>query len=219
MLSSPHGQRDNTDFMARSARPKLTRSQRSELTRTQLIESAALMVGKFGYEGASIARICEHAGIAQGTFYNYFETRQEILELLPGFYGEIMIAYIRNKVSGTARGLDREVARLDAFIDFFLEHSVSERIINEAPIMAVEGYKRFYRVVRDDYRRALERDMAAGAVRPMDDTDLLVLVDMLIAIRNGLSQQFLLGELTERGHDRATIVALYRDIMAKAIFS
>ncbi len=205
--------------MAKRAQPKLTRSQRSELTRNQLIASAAHIVGEFGYEGASIARICMYAGIAQGTFYNYFEARQDIFELLPIYYGEIMLAYLREHMDPELRGLDREVARPGLFIDFFLEHSVSERLISEAPIMAAEGYRRFYRIVRDGYRRALERDLASGAMRQREEGELLVLIDMLIAIRNGLSQQILLGDITKEGIERTTILALYRDIMAKAIFS
>ena len=204
--------------MAKTNQRKLSRVERSELTRSQLIESAARMVGEFGYDGASISRICTHAGIAQGTFYNYFETRQEIFELLPVYYGENMLNYFRRHIDPQVRGLDREVARLEAFIDFFEQHNVSERIINEAPIMAAEGYRRFYKMIREGYRRALERDIASGAMRHMDESELLVLIDMMVAIRNGLSQQILLGESKDE-RERKTILALYRDIMAKAIFT
>jgi AcrR family transcriptional regulator len=204
--------------MAKTNQRKLSRVERSELTRSQLIESAARMVGEFGYDGASISRICTHAGIAQGTFYNYFESRQEIFELLPIYYGESMLNYFRHHIDPQVRGLDREVARLEAFIDFFEQHNVSERIINEAPIMAAEGYRRFYKMIREGYRRALERDIASGAMRHMDESELLVLIDMMVAIRNGLSQQILLGESKDE-RERKTILALYRDIMAKAIFT
>lgn len=204
--------------MPKPTQRKLSRLERSEFTRAQLIQSAALMVGEFGYGDASIARICSHAGIAQGTFYNYFESRQEIFELLPVYYGEIMLRYIRDNVEKKLRGLDREVARLAAFIDFFEQHNVSERIISEAPIMAAEGYRRFYKLIRDGYRRALERDITNNAMREMDENELLVLVDMMIAIRNGLSQQTLPGE-NRTESERKTILAVYRDIMAKAVFN
>jgi AcrR family transcriptional regulator len=203
--------------MTKTRPRKPTRLERSESTRAQLIESAAHVVGEFGYEGASISRICTRVGIAQGTFYNYFESRQELLELLPVYYGESMLQYLRDNIPPTLQGLDREVARLSVFIDFFEQHKVSERIISEAPVMAADGYRRFYKLVREGYRRALERDVASGAIRRMGEEELFVLVDMLIAIRNGLSQQILPGEIKGE-NERKTILSVYRDILGRAIF-
>ena len=43
-------------------------------------EAATKIVGKYGYAEASVARITDEAGVAQGTFYNHFENRQELLD-------------------------------------------------------------------------------------------------------------------------------------------
>jgi AcrR family transcriptional regulator len=47
-----------------------------EETRKALIRAASEVIGEFGYDGASIGRITERAGLAQGTFYLYFDSRQ-----------------------------------------------------------------------------------------------------------------------------------------------
>src|ERR1700730_8698886 len=107
--------------LKRKRKPKLTRVEKTELTRNLLIEAAAEIVGKYGYAEASVSRITEHAGVAQGTFYNYFETRQDILDLLPPRYAEKMNQYVRSRMQSGLTGVDREVKRLEAFFDYFVE--------------------------------------------------------------------------------------------------
>ena len=49
------------------------------------------MVGRLGYAEASVARITELADVAQGTFYNHFESRQELLDQLLPAIGRQMV--------------------------------------------------------------------------------------------------------------------------------
>ena len=62
---------------------RLTRVESRALTRTKLLESALDVVGRVGYENASIDLIAETAGFSKGAFYSNFDTKEEIfLELL-----------------------------------------------------------------------------------------------------------------------------------------
>jgi len=51
---------------------KLKRVERNAWTKQRIFEAATKVVGKHGYAEASVARITEEAGVAQGTFYNHF---------------------------------------------------------------------------------------------------------------------------------------------------
>jgi AcrR family transcriptional regulator len=52
--------------------------------RRALLQAAAEVVGEVGYADASISSITQRCGIAQGTFYNYFKSRQDLFDqLLP----------------------------------------------------------------------------------------------------------------------------------------
>ena len=62
---------------------KLNRVERNAWTKQKIFDAATKVVGKYGYAEASVARITEQAGVAQGTFYNHFENRQELLDQLP----------------------------------------------------------------------------------------------------------------------------------------
>ena len=45
-----------------------------------IIETALEVFATYGYHGASISMIAQHAGIAKGLLYNYFESKEELLK-------------------------------------------------------------------------------------------------------------------------------------------
>ena len=80
---------------------KLNRVERNAWTKQKIFDAATKIVGKYGYAEASVARITEAAGVAQGTFYNHFENRQELLDQLLPKIGMVMVRFIRER-TGTA---------------------------------------------------------------------------------------------------------------------
>jgi AcrR family transcriptional regulator len=207
------------DSSGKRARAKrLTRVEKSEQTLQLLIEAAADVVGKHGYAEASVGRITEAAKVAQGTFYNYFETRQDILDLLPPRYAEKMLRYISLKMDRKLTAVDREVARFELYFDFFYETTESARLVNEAPVMAPVGFARFSKIVRDNYTVALTRSMEAGEIAKVSPDRLADIVDILIAIRNGLSQPRQITKL-RRKKVSPQLISSYRDFITKALFT
>jgi AcrR family transcriptional regulator len=62
---------------------RLTREESRALTREKLLASAREVVGREGYDAASVDRIAEEAGFSKGAFYSNFNSKEEIiLELL-----------------------------------------------------------------------------------------------------------------------------------------
>ena len=96
---------------------KLNRVERNAWTKQKLFDAATKVVGKSGYAEASVARITGEAGVAQGTFYNDFESRQELLDQLLPKIGLDMLQFIRARTS-IANAAKREMERLSAFFDF-----------------------------------------------------------------------------------------------------
>src|SRR5262249_35818800 len=76
---------------------KLNRVERNAWTKQKIFEAATRVVGKYGYAEASVARITEQAGVAQGTFYNHFVNRQELLDQLLPKIGIHMVRFIRDR--------------------------------------------------------------------------------------------------------------------------
>ena len=86
----------------------MSREERRDLTRKKLFDAAAEIVGRYGYAEASIQEITRRAGVAMGTFYNYFDSRQDLLDQLLPTIGEEMYAHIRTTLSGVTDEVARE---------------------------------------------------------------------------------------------------------------
>src|SRR2546430_12913194 len=99
---------------------KLNRVERNAWTKRRIFDAAAKMVGKYGYADASVARITEEAGVAQGTFYNHFENRQELLDQLLPKIGIDMVLFIRER-TGRSQSASQEIERFSPFFDFIRE--------------------------------------------------------------------------------------------------
>ena len=64
-------------------RPRLTRAERRARTRQDLLDAAARVFIRRGFQGASIEAIAAEAGYTRGAFYSNFETKEQLfVELL-----------------------------------------------------------------------------------------------------------------------------------------
>jgi AcrR family transcriptional regulator len=79
--------------------------ERRERTRKLLLTAAARVVAARGTEGISIEDFIKAAGVARGTFYNYFSTREQLISALWQHLGDTPLRLIR-----TAHGRDPDPA-------------------------------------------------------------------------------------------------------------
>jgi AcrR family transcriptional regulator len=54
-----------------------------EERRNQILDAAALLFARKGYKGATIREIAREARVAEGTIYNYFDSKHDLLISLP----------------------------------------------------------------------------------------------------------------------------------------
>jgi AcrR family transcriptional regulator len=70
-----------TDLVPRSVDGREL-SRKGAATRRRLIDAAEKCFAESGYHDASVVKITEAAGVAQGTFYLYFSSKKEIFDEL-----------------------------------------------------------------------------------------------------------------------------------------
>lgn len=171
----------------REDRPALSRVARVDQTRRDLFQAAAAVVGEIGYEAASISMITRRAGVASGTFYNYFVSRQELFDQLLPAVGEQLLARITAAVDRDEGGVARERARFRAYFDFFAENPGFGRILNEAVVFAPRAYTDHLERFVEGYARALGRSLGRGEVGRFENGELRTLAFMLMGARSYLS--------------------------------
>ncbi|MBM3554530.1 MAG: TetR/AcrR family transcriptional regulator, partial [Alphaproteobacteria bacterium] len=141
---------------------RLRRVEKQEATLRALLDAAARVVGRDGYAGASVAKITALAGVAQGTFYNYFRSRQDLFDRLLPELGGRLLETIRERLAGCRQGLKREEIGFRAFFDFLVETPSFYRVLNEAEVFAPKAFRDHMANMADGYLRALRISRAKG---------------------------------------------------------
>lgn len=171
----------------RPRRLSLTRAERAEIVKRRLYEAAVAVVGEHGYAGATVSRITALAQVAQGTFYNYFPNRQDLLDQLLPTLGQEMLIFIRDKVQGIEDQAELERARFRAFFDFLIETPQFMRILYEAQLYAPAGYDRHMQNVSRNYIRTLQK---GGLGEQFTEEELKVVTMIMMGARSYLSYAF-----------------------------
>jgi len=143
-------------------------SSRGAATRRRLIESAEQVFAELGYHDASIVKITEAAGVAQGTFYLYFASKKEIFdELVRDLNLRVRHAMAEGAAKGKTR-VEAEVLGFQAFFRFTAEHTALYRIIRQAEFVSPESLRYHYDKIAEGYVAALAQAMQRGEVAPAD---------------------------------------------------
>lgn len=200
--------------VGRPRKVKPTRAQKAEQTRLALFEAAATVVGTDGYEEASVAKIVALAGVANGTFYNYFESRQDLFDQLLPAVGDQLIDFIRSLMVEVMSGHERERMRLHAYFLFFEKNPGFLRVLNEAEVFAPAAYQEHIQRFAIRYMKALQKQRDDGELVGYSDSQLEAIVFMLMGARTYMT--LLLKQSGK--HRSADLVDCYMSLIAPGLY-
>lgn len=154
-----------TDSTAASKAPKTARGRR---TRDKLLQAAEVEFGEKGFHDASISGITHRAGVALGTFYTYFSSKEEIFEALVNYMSHRTRRWIAERVSGAPDRLAAERLGMAAFMEFVRSHKGIYRILSESEFIANDAFKAYYGRFAEAYGENLAAAAEAGDIREGD---------------------------------------------------
>ena len=137
----------------------------ADFRREQIVDAAQKVIGKLGYDDASVDRIAEEAHIAKSTLYVYFDSKEAILKHCFGVGYSQLTKRLRDGIAG-ARTVE---GQLKAMVQGTLEH-VDENLAFFRAVTAVPmdgtpddplGSPALL-AQQDDYRSMLESILRAG---------------------------------------------------------
>ena len=120
------------------------RTERGRRTRRALLDAAAVEFGERGFHDSSIVGITQRAGVALGSFYTYFESKEAIFHALVSDMSANVGDVGAAAVEGLENPLDREQAVTSAFIAFAAQHKELYRIIDEAEFVDPTTWRAHY---------------------------------------------------------------------------
>jgi len=180
------------------------KTARGEATRKALIAAAERVIGAKGYNDASIGQITGEAGVAQGTFYIYFTTKEEVFSELVLEMGRLVRHKIAEAIRDIEDRLQVERAGLQAFLEFVRAHPDLYRIVQEALFVDPAAYREYYTSFAEGYKSGLLAAQEAGQIA---DGDVEVLAWALMGIARSLGEQLVvfgketpISDLVESAH-------------------
>jgi len=126
------------------ASDKAPRTARGARTLRKILDAAREEFGERGFSDSSIVGITRRAGVALGTFYTYFDSKEALFQALV----RDMSAQVRDTAapafSEYPHALDAARRGLELFLRFAREHRDVYRIIDEAEFVDPAAYREHY---------------------------------------------------------------------------
>jgi AcrR family transcriptional regulator len=179
--------------------PKQTFFNLPDEKRQTLIDLALDEFAGNDYQSASISRLVAQAGIAKGSFYQYFEDKQDLYSYLFQLGAEQKVAFLSE-----AAPPDPEMALFDYLswvfqrrVLFDLYHprfsKLTYRALSGDSPLPDDMVARAKATADDYFRRLLETGLARGDIDPAIDLDVAVFVLSAVLIEFGKYMSLHLG--------------------------
>src|SRR5437868_7889756 len=123
---------------------KAPRTPRGERTLRKILDAAREEFGQRGFSDSSIVGITQRAGVALGTFYTYFDSKEALFQALVRDMSGQVAATAAPAFVGSAHALDAARHGLELFLQFAREHRDIYRIIDEAEFVDPGAYREHY---------------------------------------------------------------------------
>lgn len=144
---------------------KAPRTDRGRRTLRKLLDAAAEEFGEKGFHEASVSSITRRAGVALGSFYTYFDSKDALFRALVADMSEKVRTSARSALTDGMDALEIERAALAAFLRFAGEHKEVYRIIDEAEFVDPASYRQHYETIAARIADRLRAGVAAGELR------------------------------------------------------
>jgi AcrR family transcriptional regulator len=177
----------------RAIKQRLNRQESRLETRTKLLDSAAQLFARGGYEGASVDLIAESAGYSKGAFYSNFESKEAI-------FLELLDTHKRREIDALAQILAQDVPATELLslirnsegnrggpdFDFGLLSAEFQLQACRDKVFA-KTYAKLHRTHRDTMAGLVAKLFAKlNRIPPSDPKDF---ADIIMALTTGLSLQ------------------------------
>jgi len=169
---------------------KTPRTERGRKTQRTLLDAAAAEFGEKGFHDSSIVSITARAGVALGSFYTYFESKDALFRaLVADISDQVRAAVITHLSHPQGTTLEREREAFVAFLAFAREHKELYRIIDEAEFVANDEWRAHYENAAQRIFERLRHGEAQGELTgPIDEAHAWAIMGMnvFLGLRYGV---------------------------------
>jgi TetR/AcrR family fatty acid metabolism transcriptional regulator len=130
--------------------------------RDRILDAAIKVFAKEGFYNARVSQIAELAGVADGTIYLYFKSKDDLLIQL----FEDRVERINQKVRDAIQSTESAVARLQLFVELYFDFIAADRSLAEVITVELRQSSKFIKEYKNpkfaDFLRILAGIVEAG---------------------------------------------------------
>lgn len=145
-----------------TARPRRRVTKDPEVRREELLDIALELCRTHGFEAMNVEQVTQAAGVAKGTFYHYFASKDALLEQLVRRFGDALFDHL--SAAATTEGLGAD--RIRALMNAAGSYKVAQSEIAYASFLYAPGNlalrHRLFEAWRERARQVLEPAIRAG---------------------------------------------------------
>ena len=190
---------------------KAPRTARGERTLRKILDAARDEFGERGFSDSSIVGITQRAGVALGTFYTYFDSKEAVFQALVRDMSGLVRDHVAPAFKDATDALDGERRALESFLQFVRQHRDVYRIIDEAEFVEPTAYREHYETTarRIAARLAAGRDKGEIA-SDLSDDDLAILAWAMMGANVFLGLKFEVWSSADATHVASVTSRLLR---------
>lgn len=152
--------------MPAASEGKTPRTDRGRKTLRAILDAAASEFGEKGFHDASVSGITRRAGVALGSFYTYFDSKDAVFRALVRDMSDQVRDHVAPAIRAAPDQIAAERAGLEGFIAFVRRHKEIYRIIDEAEFVDPESFRLHYATTAERIAARLSAAAARGEIRP-----------------------------------------------------
>ncbi len=136
-----------------------------QATARALLQAAEKVFGEYGFNRAGVADITRHAGVAQGTFYVHFKSKQDLMEQFVRYLSRQVRWELKKATAGLTDRREVERVGMIAFFRFLTPHRQIYRVVAESETMGREMAMWYYKKLAAGYEPGLAEGAERGDIR------------------------------------------------------
>jgi AcrR family transcriptional regulator len=176
----------------------IPKTDRGTKTKLKLLMAAEEVFGELGFFQAGITDLTKKAKVSQGTFYTYFQSKEDIFrELVMGMQKQLRME-IKIATQGIDDRLELEKKGFEVFFSFLSKHRYLFRLFRQAEFVDEQLHRNYFETFTKGYIEGLTEAKENGEIRELDPE---MLVYIFMGITDYLGMKWVLWENREVTED------------------
>lgn len=184
------------------------RKEQAKKTREKIYKTATKLIETKGFDNVTVAEICKKADVSVGSFYNYFESKHDILNEIFKLADNYFYEEVKNNVRGSS------LEKINQYMITYAEYNVKNGVDFTTQLYASKN--NLFAIKRRPMQLGLDEIIKEGQKNKeiRNDIDSYKIVDYIYICIRGVIHDWC---LSKGKYDLVNRVEIYLNYMLEAI--